>query len=84
MHEMEFQAWLMVKDTRESLISQLRNLGEACQREVKLLEGDENRTPNPLGIVQGVGLEIDRLCCMLAMQREAITTVQILTKGGNR
>ena len=84
MHEMEFQARLMVKDTRENLIRQLRKLGEACQREVKLLEGDENRTPSPLGIVQGAGLEIDRLCSMLAMQREAIKTVQILTKGGDR
>ena len=84
MHEMEFQARLMVKDTRENLIRQLRNLGEACQREVTLLEGDENRTPNPLGIVQIAGLEIDRLCCMLAMQREAIKSVQILTKNGDR
>ena len=37
MHAMEFQARMMVKDTRDNLLRQLRDLGEACQRPVSAL-----------------------------------------------
>jgi hypothetical protein len=65
------------EDVRTALGSQLeyiRRVVERAQRELN----EEGRTPNPLGILQGNGVEVDRLCGELARTREAAAAAQKL------
>ena len=51
-----------LKWSRSDLISKLKSLSNSLNREIELLENNENYTPNSMGIIQGEASAIDNLC----------------------
>ena len=64
-----------VAGTRENLIDRMRALAGDLQRAADRLAEDPANRPNSLGVVQGLGREVDRLCAVFAEQREHAATV---------
>ncbi len=51
-----------LKWSRADLISKLKSLANSLNHEIKLLENNENYTPNSMGIIQSEASIIDNLC----------------------
>lgn len=50
-----------LKWSRADLISKLKSLANSLNHEIKLLENNENYTPNSMGIIQSEASIIDNL-----------------------
>jgi hypothetical protein len=65
-----------VEYTRGRLVYVMRRLAEDMAREADRLDADPDRTVNSLGVVQGRGLDVDRLCAVLDEQRKTAVTLE--------
>lgn len=50
---------------REALMTKMRTLKNSLEIELRMLESDENYIPNKLGVIQGIGMDIDVLCARI-------------------
>ena len=70
----------------ENTRTQLSSAMEYCRRQIERAKRDldtEGRVPNSLGVLQGNGIEVDRLCGELTRTRQAaIATQELLTSLG--
>jgi hypothetical protein len=65
----------------ESVQANLASVMEYCRRQLERAQrelNDEGRVPNSLGILQGNGVEVDRLCGELSRTRQAAEAAQEL------
>ena len=66
---------------REALIHKARSLARTLNEAADRLSTDPGYFPLSHGIVQTEGVEIDRLCALLDMQREALKRMVWVVKG---
>lgn len=64
---------------RRELIQRMRNLASKLQAEAANLASDTEYTPNSLGVIQGAGSEIDRLC---GERARMVDFLHLLKKSG--
>jgi len=67
-----------VERTRRQLVETMRDLAERLADEASRLDADADRSVNSLGVVQGRGGEVDRLCALLHERRSTLAKVERL------
>jgi hypothetical protein len=60
-----------VDATRLDLVEAMERLADDLAREAGRLRDNADRTVNSLGVVQGRGMDVDRLCALLDERRKS-------------
>lgn len=67
--------------TRANLANAARSLADQMGRLSARVESIEDYAPNSLGEVQSRGMEVDRLCAVLAAQREQLALLDYVLRS---